>query len=116
MNEEMILNGKCLYTPGGAAREYAAVGCNFYRGCPFRCSYCYNRTGLTAKVNGLPYAYLEDAFSKVSIRPKKYQDMPAADYALVVFKREVDKWLEHLLRYGIFFPSPRIRFLLMPPC
>ena len=28
--EELILNGKCLYTPGGAAREYAAVGCNGY--------------------------------------------------------------------------------------
>lgn len=99
----MILNGKCLYTPGGAAREYAAVGCNFYRGCPFQCSYCYNRKGLTAKVNGLPYAYLEDAFSKTSRRSKSYQDMEATDYALAVFKKEVAKWLDHLLKHGIFF-------------
>ena len=28
-SSEIVLNGKCLYTPGGAAREYAAVGCNF---------------------------------------------------------------------------------------
>lgn len=101
--EELILNGKCLYTPGGAAREYAAVGCNFYRGCPFQCSYCYNRKGLTCKVNGLPYAQLEDSFAKLSNRPKKYRDMSAEDYALTVFKREVDKWLRHLLEHGIFF-------------
>ena len=103
MMNEKILNGKCLYTPGGAAREYAAVGCNFYRGCPFQCSYCYNRKGLTSKVNGLPYALLEDAFTKPSRRPKKYQDMSATDYALTVFKGEVEKWLDHLLKHGIFF-------------
>lgn len=103
MMNEKILKGKCLYTPGGAAREYAAVGCNFYRGCPFQCSYCYNRKGLTAKVNGLSYALLEDGFSKPSHRPKKYQDMVATDYALTVFKGEVEKWLDHLLQYGIFF-------------
>lgn len=100
--EEMI-NEKCLYTPGGAAREYAAVGCNFYRGCPFQCNYCYNRKGLTAKVNGLPYALLEDSFTKLSNRAKKYRDMQAEDYALATFKKEVDKWYDHLLRYGIFF-------------
>ena len=50
MMNEKTLNGKCLYTPGGAAREYAAVGCNFYRGCPFQCSYCYNRKGIIPPV------------------------------------------------------------------
>lgn len=103
MMDEQILKGKCLYTPGGAAREYAAVGCNFYRGCPFQCSYCYNRKGLTAKVNGLSYALLEDSFTKSSHRPKKYQDMIPTDYALTVFKGEVEKWLDHLLQHGIFF-------------
>ena len=103
MMEEFVLNGACLYTPGGAAREYAAVGCNFYRGCPFQCSYCYNRKGLTAKVNGLPYALLEDSFTKVAKRPKKYQDLSPEDYAMIVFKREVEKWYDHLIKHGIFF-------------
>lgn len=101
--DNIIINGKCLYTPGGAAREYAAVGCNFFRGCPFQCSYCYNRKGLTATVNGLPFAQLEDAFSKPSRRQKKYQDMPDEDYVLTVFKMEVDKWFDHLQKFGIFF-------------
>ena len=101
--EEVILNGKCLYTPGGAAREYAAVGCNFYRGCSFQCNYCYNRKGLTAKVNGLPYAKLEDSFTKLSNRSRKYRDMESIDYVLTIFKREVDKWFDHLIKYGIFF-------------
>ncbi len=89
--------------PVSPAREYAAVGCNFYRGCPFQCSYCYNRKGLTAKVNGLPYTYLKEAFSKTSRCSKIYQDMKATDYALAVFKKEVAKWYEHLLKHGIFF-------------
>lgn len=101
--KEQILKGKCLYTPGGAAREYAAVGCNFYRGCPFMCTYCYNRKGITSKINGLPYGVLEDCFTNVSRRPKKYQHMSATDYAFMVFKNEVEKWYDHLLEHGIFF-------------
>ena len=101
--KEIKLNGKCLYTPGGAAREYAAVGCNFYRGCPFQCEYCYNRTGITAPVNGLPYAHLQDSFSKEWNVPKKYRNLTGEQYALLVFKRECEKWYSHLAKHGIFF-------------
>lgn len=101
--EEIKLSGRCLYTPGGAAREYAAVGCNFYRGCPFQCEYCYNRTGITAPVNGLPYAHLQDSFGKECNVPKKYRDLTGEQYALLVFKRECEKWYSHLAKYGIFF-------------
>ena len=101
--EEKILNGKCLYTPGGAAREYAAVGCNFYRGCPYQCTYCYNRKGLTAKVMGVDHAVLEDMFTKEKNRPKKYRDLTAEEYALTVFRHEVDKDLDYLRQTGIFF-------------
>lgn len=103
MEKEVILNGNCLYTPKGAAREYAAVGCNFYRGCPYQCLYCYNRKGMTASVNGLPYAVLSDEFTKEKNRPKKYRHLSPEDYALLVFKRECEKWLDHLRRTGIFF-------------
>lgn len=100
--KENKLNGKCLYTPGGAAREYAAVGCNFYRGCLFKCFYCYNRKGLTASVNGLPYALLKDEFTKDEKRPKRYANLSAEQYAMLVFRRECEKNLDYLRKSGIF--------------
>ena len=33
-NKDIIINGKALYTPKGAALEYGRIGCNFYTGCP----------------------------------------------------------------------------------
>lgn len=101
--KEKKLNGRCLYTPGGAAREYAAVGCNFYRGCPYQCRYCYNRRGLTAKVMGLDHAVLEDVFVKAERRPKKYRELTAEEYAYVCFQQEVFKWQDYLRKTGIFF-------------
>lgn len=99
----MILNGKCLYTPGGAAREYAAVGCNFHRGCPYQCRYCYNRKGMTAKVMGVDHALLENEFTKVESRPKKYRELSGEEYAFIRFQQEVFKWQDYLRKTGIFF-------------
>lgn len=102
-NSERVLNGKCLYTPGGAAREYAAVGCNFYRGCPYQCRYCYNRTGMTAKVMGVDHAVLKDEFTSLSKRPKKYSELSGEEYAFMRFLQEVEKWQDYLRKTGIFF-------------
>ena len=101
--EEKRLNGCCLYTPNGAAREYAAVGCNFYRGCPYQCRYCYNRKGMTAKVMGVDHAMLENEFTKVESRPKKYRDLTSEEYAFVRFQQAVFKWQDYLRKTGIFF-------------
>lgn len=101
--KENILKGKCLYTPKGAAREYAAVGCNFYRGCPYQCKYCYNKKGWTSKVMGVAYAVLENKFTDMKYRPKKYRNLSGEDYALTVFKHEVEKDLDYLRKVGIFF-------------
>jgi DNA repair photolyase len=30
-----------IYEPSGAAREYAPLACNLFRGCVFGCKYCY---------------------------------------------------------------------------
>ena len=30
-----------IYEPKGLAREYAALACNLYKGCPHGCTYCY---------------------------------------------------------------------------
>jgi len=32
---------RIVYEPTGAAREYAALACNLYRGCPHGCRYCF---------------------------------------------------------------------------
>ena len=91
---------KCLYTPMGAAREYAPVGCNFYRGCPYQCKYCYNRKGITSGIMGVDHAVLESCFV---IRPKKFRDMSAESYALMCFVNEVDAHLDYLRDMGVFF-------------
>lgn len=101
--EEKILNGNCLYTPGGAAREYAAVGCNFYRGCPYQCEYCYNRKGWTAKVMGVDHAVLKNNFTNTKYRPKKYAGLSGEEYAYKLFVSEVEKNLEYLRQTGIFY-------------
>ena len=100
---EKVFNGSCIYTPGGAAREYAAVGCNFYRGCPYQCRYCYNRHGMTAKIMGLDHALLDDKFTSVSIRPKKYRELTGEEYAYMRFLQEVEKWQDYLRKTSIFF-------------
>lgn len=97
------LKGKCIYTPNGAAREYAAVGCNFYRGCPYQCRYCYNRHGMTAKVMGLDHAVMDDCFTKENNRPKKYLNLTSEEYAFEVFKRELGKNVNYFRSTGIFF-------------
>ena len=96
------LNGKCLYTPQGAAREYAAVGCNLYRGCPYRCNYCYNRKGLAAGILGLDHAVLSNAFTDMRYRPKKYAAMTPEEYALHVLTNELARNWDYLKQTGIF--------------
>lgn len=91
---------KCLYTPKGAAREYAAVGCNFYRGCPYQCLYCYNRKGITSGVMGVDHAVLKSCFVN---RPKAYRQNSAEEYALRLFRNEVFAHQDYLKDTGIFF-------------
>ena len=87
--EEIIINGKALYTPKGAAREYAAVGCNFYTGCTHNCSYCYLKRGVLSKQLG-----------GTEVRLKKcFKDETHAKEILV---KELDANLDYLKKVGIF--------------
>lgn len=88
--EEIIINGKALYTPKGSAREYAAVGCNFYTGCPHNCSYCYLKRGVLSKQLGGTDVQLKKCFAN-------------EEDALLKFKNECDKYIDHLRVVGIFF-------------
>ena len=88
--KEIILNGKALYTPKGAAREYAAVGCNFYNGCPHDCLYCYLKRGVLSKTLGKTEVSLKKCFAD-------------ENDALFVFKHECEKHIDHLRKTGVFF-------------
>ena len=84
-----IINGKAIYTPKGAAREYGRIGCNFYTGCPHECSYCYLKRGAPSKQLGGNVAQLKKCFKD------------EADAARIL-RKELDKHLEQCQRYGIF--------------
>ena len=101
--EEINLNGKCLYTPKGAAREYAAVGCNFYRGCPYGCAYCYNKRGVASGMLGGDSPVLMSKFTNIGARAKKYAHFEAEYYAFSCFTGEVTRNLSLLMDTGIFF-------------
>lgn len=101
--KEKTIRGRCLYTTKGAAREYSPVGCNFYRGCPLQCDYCYNRHGLTKNVLGVDHAVLDDCFAKRERRPMKYRDLGAETYAMHVFRHELEKNLDYFRETGIMF-------------
>ena len=85
-----IINGKVLYTPKGAALEYGRVGCNFYKGCPHGCEYCYLKRGVTAKELG-----------GLEVQLKK--SLKDTDTAFEIFKREAERHLSHLRETGVFF-------------
>ena len=86
----MKINGKALYSPNGAAREYGRVGCNLYTGCPHDCAYCYLKRGVLSHAMGSTNVRLKSCFS-------------SPENAFEVFCREVDKYEEHLKETGIFF-------------
>lgn len=87
--EEKIINGKALYTPKGAAREYAAVGCNFYTGCPHNCSYCYLKRGAPSKQLG---------GKEVKLKKCLKDEVTAR----LILAKELDANLEYLQKVGIF--------------
>lgn len=81
---------KIIYQPKGKAQEYAKWAANFYNGCSGCCTYCYNRTGITAKVLGGD----KPALKKSLLHPSK---------ALKIFEKEVESKLVELRKHGLFF-------------
>jgi len=90
MVNEIKINGKALYTPKGAAREYAAVGCNLYTGCKHDCFYCYLKRGVLSHAMGGTEIKLKSCFK---------DDIHAG----TVFDNELKKHLPYLQKVGIFF-------------
>jgi len=84
------IKGKALYTPKGAALEYAQVGCNLYTGCKHDCDYCYLKRGVLSHAMGGTDVKLKSCFTD-------------ADDAVNVFTREMKKHIDYLRQVGIFF-------------
>lgn len=84
------INGKCIYTTKGAAREYGRIGCNFYKGCPHECEYSYLKRGAPSAQLGGNAAVLKKCLVN-------------EDKALEIFCKEARKHIEALKKYGIFF-------------
>jgi DNA repair photolyase len=90
MNDEMKINGKALYTPKGAALEYAPVGCNIYTGCKHDCEYCYLKRGVLSHAMGGTDVKLKSCFK-------------SEEHAIETFCREADRNLAYLQKAGVFF-------------
>ena len=87
--EELKIKGKAIYTTKGAAREYGRIGCNFYKGCPHGCTYCYLKRGAPSAQLGGNVAVLKKCFKGETDAGNR-------------FVKEIDKWLEPCKKYGIF--------------
>lgn len=88
--DEIKFKGRAIYTTKGAAREYGRVGCNFYKGCPNGCEYCYLKRGAPSKQLGGNVAELKKCFKDEA-------------HALEVFCKEVKKHHDVLQKTGVFF-------------
>lgn len=81
---------KIIYRPKGKAQEYAKYAANFYNGCSGRCDYCYNRTGITAKVLG-------------GDKPTLKKCLGTVENAEQIFMQEIDMYRIYLMKHGLFF-------------
>ena len=75
------IKGKCIYTTKGAAREYGRIGCNFFKGCPHECEYCYLKRGAPSAELGGNTAVLKKCLVN-------------EDKALEIFCKEARKHIE----------------------
>lgn len=91
------MKGKVIYTPSGRAAEYSQYAANFYNGCSGNCSYCYLKTGVLKKT--------------WSIKPTLKKTLKNEIYALIQFKKEINKNLKELQEHGLFFTFTSDPFL-----
>ena len=88
--EEIKIKGKAIYTTNGAAREYGRIGCNFYKGCPHNCQYCYLKRGAPSKNLGGNEVQLKKCFKD-------------EDDAIEKFKKDMERYKDVLKKTGVFF-------------
>ncbi len=86
----ITFNGKAIYNPSGKAGEYSYWACNFYVGCSNGCEYCYCKKGIISKQLGGDKPTLKKCFK---------DEIDARE----IFTREVNKNIDNLKEYGLFF-------------
>jgi len=91
---------KIIYKPKGKAGEYAKYAANFYTGCSGRCEYCYNRTGITAKILGGDKPELKQSIVNYHHKNHSFND---EQKAIEIFQKELDRNIAELRKSGLFF-------------
>ena len=89
MTEQKKIRGRAIYSTAGAAWEYGRVGCNFYKGCPHGCTYCYLKRGAPSKQLGGNKAELKKCFKDNG-------------HAIEVFCSEMGRHIDLLRQTGVF--------------
>ena len=91
MEQPLYINGKAIYTTGGAAKEYSPVACNLHKGCAGECDYCYLKFGPWSKTLGKDRPILQKSFLD-------------DNHAYAVFAKEFKKYHPQIVsRGGLFF-------------
>jgi|ERR1035437_52194 DNA repair photolyase len=95
---EKLFKGKAIYQPKGRAGEYSRWACNFYKGCPNGCTYCFLKKGVLKHAMGGDTAKLKDCFK-------------SPDHAIEVFQNELIDHRNELQQCGLFFTFSSDPFL-----
>jgi len=103
-NDMKNFKGKAIYNPSGKAGEYSYWACNFYVGCSHGCTYCYCKKGILAKAMGQKSPQLKKCFIDGGYHKKDRSIyMLPEDYALYIFKLELEENIQELKKHGLFF-------------
>ena len=88
---EVCINGKAVYSTGGAAKEYGTIACNLHNGCRGGCRYCYLKFGVWKKRLGGGEPVIQASFHD-------------ANHAYAVFSKEFRKYHKEIVEGGgVFF-------------
>ena len=92
-----------IYTPGGAAREYASHAANFYKGCAHGCKYCYAPKATYNKPEEFhdpEWITARDVLGKFALDcAKMAEDQQPDDRVLISFSCDPYQPLDDKLRY-----------------
>lgn len=101
-NQNKPFHGRAIYQPSGAAGEYSQWACNLFNGCSNRCTYCYNRHSMTAKVLGADEVTMKKQLTDGNVKgPGGFYFSDWAD----IVRYEIEQNSEQIIRDGGLFMS-----------
>lgn len=111
MSNNKPFRGRAIYQPSGAAGEYSQWACNLFNCCPNRCSYCYNRHSMTAKVLGADEVTMKKQLFSVPepnggyYFDENFKRKRVMKHPLEIVTDEIDQNREAIIRDGGIFMS-----------